>query len=329
LVRSRQKATKILWRLGVPPQEVEVMEGDITLPYLGLPLRLYHKLAQQLQAIIHCAAITRFEPSPLQAFWANILGTSNLLFLARQTGDPLPFHYLSTAYVAGKKRGLIREDELDPGPGFNNLYEKSKYLAEYLLRKYRERHPFPLTIYRPTIIVGDLKTGTHWNNFGLYHFLTMVTRLHRSATIRILGNPRAIKNLVPVDHVAEVIGRILQEKRYWDRTYHITSRHPLTLEILAEAFNRALGREAVRIVSGEEWRKRPPNRQERIIARLSEPYQPYLLYEPLFDTSNTDRVLKEAGWCKPVLDRESIVFLLSQAYGGLKDYAGTKTLSQC
>ena len=41
--------------------------------------------------------------------------------------------HVSTAYVAGKRTALIREDELDCGQGFWNSYEKSKFDAEVLL----------------------------------------------------------------------------------------------------------------------------------------------------------------------------------------------------
>ena len=65
--------------------------------------------------------------------------------------------YVSTAYVAGDRRGLAREAELDVGQGFRNAYEQSKHEAERLVWSRRER--LPVTIVRPSIVVGERGTG--------------------------------------------------------------------------------------------------------------------------------------------------------------------------
>ena len=321
LVRSREKGEELLASLPTSSERVWILKGDITLSQLGLSSDIYYSLSQKLGAIVHCAALTKFNPSPIQAFRCNIIGTRNLLTLAQKAGQLSSFHYVSTAYVAGRRQGKIREDELDGRYGFNNLYEESKFLAECLLKQYQRQHNAPVTIYRPSIIVSDLKTGSYWNNFGVYHFLVLLKRLSNHQPIRLSGNPEATKNLVPIDYATEAITYILRNRQHWGKTYHLSLPQPPTLGLLEEVFNRTLGRRVVCLVTERDFQEKPRDRREAIISHQTRLYQPYLLNEPVFDSSNTQAVLEESGITSPVLDLETLVFLLSHAKGGSKNYA--------
>jgi thioester reductase-like protein len=54
-------------------------------------------------------------------------------------------------------RGRFSEDDLMVGQRFRNPYEQSKFEAELAVRAYAER--LPITIVRPSIIVGDRHSG--------------------------------------------------------------------------------------------------------------------------------------------------------------------------
>jgi long-chain acyl-CoA synthetase len=62
--------------------------------------------------------------------------------------------YVSTAYVAGDRRGTAYEDDRETG-AFRNSYERSKHEAEALVRS----STLPWTIARPSIVVGESTTG--------------------------------------------------------------------------------------------------------------------------------------------------------------------------
>ena len=66
--------------------------------------------------------------------------------------------YISTAYVAGCHRGVFGEDDLDVGQRFRNAYEQSKFEAERLVRA-AGAGGLPVTIARPSIVVGDRHSG--------------------------------------------------------------------------------------------------------------------------------------------------------------------------
>jgi thioester reductase-like protein len=51
--------------------------------------------------------------------------------------------------------GVFHEDDLDVGQSFKNFYEETKFLAEMEVA----RSGLPVTTYRPSIVVGDSRTG--------------------------------------------------------------------------------------------------------------------------------------------------------------------------
>ena len=67
------------------------------------------------------------------------------------------FTYLSTAYVAGEHSGTFSEDDLDVGQRFRNPYERSKFEAEGIVKRWRSR--MPVTVVRPSIVVGEQDSG--------------------------------------------------------------------------------------------------------------------------------------------------------------------------
>ena len=150
-------------------------------------------------------------------------GTENMLQFAN-SGKQKRFHYVSTAYVAGKQSGVIYENEMVNEPLFNNEYERSKFVAEQLVSKYAKNSNIPYTIYRPGIIVGDSRTGATCKFDNLYLFVKVLFNIknsfykHRSGdsndfAIRVPGDPEALINLVPIDYVADAIVAIFRKER--------------------------------------------------------------------------------------------------------------------
>ena len=108
--------------------------------------------------IIHSAANISFSENERTSIWkANVEGTLQMLALSANLSDVASFNYVSTAYVAGKRVGLIREDD-DRLPEFNNSYEESKRTAEGLVREHCSAYGLPFRIFRPSIIIGDSRT---------------------------------------------------------------------------------------------------------------------------------------------------------------------------
>ena len=58
---------------------------------------------------------------------------------------------------------------------FRNDYEASKFDAEKLLREAEDVDE--LTVYRPAVICGDLRTGYACNYHGLHFYLLLIAIL--------------------------------------------------------------------------------------------------------------------------------------------------------
>ena len=67
------------------------------------------------------------------------------------------FAHVSTAYVAGTHTGRFTEDDLYVGQDFRNPYERSKFEAELVVRERGDS--LPTQVVRPSIVVGDSRTG--------------------------------------------------------------------------------------------------------------------------------------------------------------------------
>lgn len=105
--------------------------GDITKPSLGLSDVDREKLTS-VSHIIHTAAETGIQNTREHLWQINVAGTEQVLGLAAGVKSLQRFVHISTAYVAGQRKGLIRED--DPLPArFGSLYEESKAEAEKLV----------------------------------------------------------------------------------------------------------------------------------------------------------------------------------------------------
>jgi long-chain acyl-CoA synthetase len=213
-------------------RRIEVLPGDVRAPRLGLDPRRYEGLVERITHVVHTAADVRFG-SPLEEMRAtNVTGTANVVALARAVeadhGLDRLLH-VSTAYVAGRRRGEIGEDDLTDAFGFENGYERTKYEAERLVR---EAMPtLPATVVRPAMIVGDSRTG----EVATFNTVYVLLRRYLAEGARVFPVSRGLRvNMVPVDHVADAIVRLLFDPRAAGSTVHLTAP-PRSLPTAAEA----------------------------------------------------------------------------------------------
>jgi alcohol-forming fatty acyl-CoA reductase len=79
---------------------VRVLEGDLSDP---------PALPHDLDAVVHCAGDVSFDPPVDEGFRTNVVGTRELLARVREVGPHVHYVHISTAYVAGRRRGSIPE----------------------------------------------------------------------------------------------------------------------------------------------------------------------------------------------------------------------------
>jgi alcohol-forming fatty acyl-CoA reductase len=79
---------------------IAVLEGDMA----DVPA-----LPADVTAVVHCAGDVSFNPPVDQAFTTNVTGTRDLLRRVVEVGPDVHYVHVSTAYVAGRRRGAIAE----------------------------------------------------------------------------------------------------------------------------------------------------------------------------------------------------------------------------
>ena len=87
---------------------VEVLEGDVSQPGLGLPANTSQALRPNLDLIINSSGLTDFNPDLRDALSANIDSVVHLVEFVRQSDHAALLH-LSTCYVAGTRDGRVAE----------------------------------------------------------------------------------------------------------------------------------------------------------------------------------------------------------------------------
>lgn len=199
----------------------DVFLGDLTSDGLGLSKEVMTDFATDATNIIHCASAVSFQQTLDEARATNVEGTRRMLSLARishASGSLLRFAYVGTAYVSGDRRGRILENDDQVPERFTNSYEQSKFEAEVLVREAMK--DLPCTILRPSIIVGNSRTGSTL----CFNVLYIPLRLMAAGLIReFAGRPDIPMDVVPVDYVSRAIYELSCNTPDADgKTYHLT-----------------------------------------------------------------------------------------------------------
>ncbi len=237
--KHARKAADDLRELG---EGHEVLEGDVAQMHLGLSGQEFKRVAGELTEIWHLAAISDVGADRAQMRRANVDGTRNVLDLARAAPHLERLNHFSSALVSGDRVGVIVEDELEMGQGFHNFYEETKYRAEVLVR--RAQPDVPVTIYRPSIVVGDSRTGEIDRFEGPYYLAILLVTSPLAVPLPLPGDGVAPLNVVPVDFVVNAVVALSRNPAAVGKTIHVVDPSPLSArrvyEMIAERAHKRL-----------------------------------------------------------------------------------------
>ncbi|MFH1478166.1 MAG: SDR family oxidoreductase [Candidatus Omnitrophota bacterium] len=277
---------------------IEVLEGDVTGINLGLKKDKYDSLTKEIDVIYHSAALCEFGIELPIIKKINVDGTKNMLdfaLLCGKNGQFISFQYVSTVGIAGKTGGVFYENSLDIGQEFNNTYERTKFEAEKLIESYRKKG-LSISVYRPSIITGDSKTGEASNFQMLYqplHFFSL------GIFDKIPVNREMKYNLVPVDCVAKAI-YLISTNEDNNKNYHVTNPNPIDIDFLLNAASEYFGFKKPKLVSEKEFDYELLRGFGR---KLIDPYLPYFNHKALtFDNTNFNKAIEGKGFKWPVIN---------------------------
>lgn len=261
---------------GTPAAVAEVLTGDLSQDGMGLEPAVLERLADEIDLVLHCAALTRFDLDEAAYRATNIDGTARVLALARRAGAGLL--HVSTAYVCGGRSGPIGEDDPLPTGGFTNGYEASKAAAEALVRG----SGVPFVIARPSIVLGDSRTGA----IRQFDTIYAAFRLIAEGRVRHMPvNAGATLDFVPLDHVAAGIVALAERfEAAQGGAYHLVSGRPVPVEAFAAAIGSFARFSAPVLEDATSFDPDGlPPLERRLYKRVAGLYSAYFQRSPAFD----------------------------------------------
>ncbi|WP_224392378.1 SDR family oxidoreductase [Pseudonocardia sp. ICBG1293] len=219
----------------------DLVSGDITVDGLGLDPAVRERLFAGPLEIFHLAAVYDLSVPADVAWRVNVDGTRHVVRLAEAAPELVRLQYVSTCYVSGRYDGIFSETDLELGQPFANHYDHTKHEAERVVAKARDAG-LPVSVYRPSVVVGDSVTGATQKYDGPYYVLQLLARQGRRAVMPLPGAAgRTRFNLVPSDYVVDGIDALAGHPPAVNRTFALAQPAPPTVPEMCEVFADRLG----------------------------------------------------------------------------------------
>lgn len=279
---------------GAELENFAIIEGDITQPDLGIAEEDLATIRAETTDVFHLAAVYDLAVEKDLAVKVNLEGTRNVNEFARSLPQLRRYNYVSTCYVAGKRTGRILETDLEHNTGFRNHYEETKYLAELEVEKLKI--DLPVTIYRPSVVVGDSKSGETAKYDGIYYLIHYIRKSPGLLRFVNVGNNAVRLNLVPVDFVVDAIASLANDENAKGKTVAIADPNPLTTAELFDALAQHLSgkKSAITPPAGVvEWSLNLPFSPP--ITGLPHSGVPYFFIDQMYDTAVAEQLLSMHG----------------------------------
>lgn len=238
---TRNIESKIISNLVKDHAHLHLVHGDITKPDIFSNSDIYDEMINKIDVVLHAAAYYDLAGSYSSCFMYNIVGTQNVLFLAKKLKNLKYFHYVSTVAVVGDYAQRMPEKFLELGQKFTNHYAKTKYDAEKMVRD-SINDLGKIRIYRLGVLIADTETGHMDKLDGPYYFTHAFYRvlqempLARKMPVLFMPyRPESLLPIIPVDLAAKfVINALFNPAKTNEkiRTYHVVSEQCPDLKTL-------------------------------------------------------------------------------------------------
>ena len=213
--QEKLEALRERWGAG---DRIKPVVGDLSQPLLGVSEEDREALAG-VEHFFHLAAIYDMTADEERNRRLNVNGTQHAIELANEIGAGR-FHHASSIAVAGDYDGHFTEDSFDEGQNLPSPYHKTKYEAEKLVRQSVQS---PWRVYRPSVVVGNSKTGEMDKIDGPYYFFKAIQKARGALPqwFPLVGLEVGKTNIVPVDYVAAAMDHIAHLPDVDGQAFHL------------------------------------------------------------------------------------------------------------
>jgi nucleoside-diphosphate-sugar epimerase len=327
---ARKRVDQLLDWFALEPQHrknLNVVEGSLDAPRLDLSEEDFGRLVRDVDEIIHCASNTSFSERKRAAVErANIDGLRNVFDLAAG-GRCSFFHYVSTVYAAGRKDGVCREEFVE-NDAFTNVYEETKCRAERIVSEQCEREGIGLSVYRPSIVYGNSKSGRSTRFNAVYYPIRTILFLRdlyeadirerdgskaREMDVRLSGDgslhlPIRVEvsensgvNLIPIDYFVDAFMALMEECMDGG-IFHIVNRRPVRIEDLIDYTSRLFKISGMEPCKAGTFIEKPKNALEILFDTYLEVYGPYMRDTRTFEDKKAQAILSRKNVACPDFD---------------------------
>src|SRR6185312_130864 len=227
-------------------------------------------------------------------------------------GTRAKLEFLSTVGVGGRLEARLPERFITEARRYHNTYEQSKAEAEEFVREQIARG-LPATVHRPSMVVGDSRSG-HTIGFQIfYHLVEFLTGNRTFGAFPSFG--KTCLDIVPVDYVSAAVVWSSEQESTVGKILHLCSGPDgsLPIGVLQQRIRSQFAAAGARL---PPMVKLPPalfRAAARIIGALSPPqlkraiatlpiFLDYLAEDQAFENGATRRLLGAAGIALPAVE---------------------------
>ncbi|XP_033316646.1 fatty acyl-CoA reductase 1-like [Bombus bifarius] len=222
--------------------KIHLVEGDVTLPDLGLLQKDRDMLIENVNIVFHVAATINFHQPLDMIVNANVKGTANIIKLCKELKHVISVVYVSTAYSNPNLSDIeekVYTTNLDPSLVIDICDRQDKelinLLEERILKTYPNTYTFTknlaeqtisnnskglaIAIVRPSIICCSLKEPCPGWLVSFAGQSGIFMNIGNGIAKVLLGKADVMSDVVPIDYVVDVIMCAA-----WHVTLHIDNR---------------------------------------------------------------------------------------------------------
>lgn len=207
---------------GSRASRIRPLRGDISLPQFGVGDAGFAQLAGETTHIIHCAASVKLNMETEQARATAVTPTRTVIELGRRCAQAQTLRKIdlvSTVGVWGRTPGHMPERRLSEVSDFHNTYEAAKAEAERVI--WNEGDGLPITVHRPSMVVGETGSGRVMHFQVFYHLCEFLSGARTYGVMPELGHTHL--DTVPVDWVADAIHWCSSHEETAGQIFHLCS----------------------------------------------------------------------------------------------------------
>lgn len=249
-----------LRRNSLTDQEISrlnLVEGNLNEEHFGLNQDLYDQIANEVDAVLNCAAFVNHVFSYEQLKNTNVYGVWRCIELAYTKRYKYVIHISALSILNVLKENTTQEDFIDiadcqPLSEISG-YNLTKLVSELCLNELRTAsNSSIIQIYRPGLIGGDSITGNH--NYEDNHLLLLIKSCLQMSIAPICD---ISLNIIPVDCAAKfIVKSVLDNKANKDQiVYNIRNDSSLKFTNFLQFFAQRLNTQ-VKFVPFLEWQNK-------------------------------------------------------------------------